>query len=196
MVRQKAKSGVKTGLKLSSRATFHHEGVVIRLSDYNGEFCFELGEESYSKPSLKEAKEFISRQQKEETVVRHVKLKVVGRLEQRGDRFDKSVTKIHAAVLTGINRANRKLMFEDLKLANARDYEYVMADTEDNRILLANYIRVDDERDRLLAQMAKKKLEVGGWGRVDTGEHERLLKGLERQYVVSVGFGKSKGRKK
>jgi DNA polymerase III delta prime subunit len=161
-----------------------YKGVQITV-DQNGKFRARIADLEINAASRDEAERLISAEISSKDKPK-VALKVLGFLSKAAGRHaEANPIKIASAVLIGVNRTSRDLMFEGVP--KGYEFEHVVADTPGNKKHLHEYLELrlawrrmeEDHNSRLVGA----KL---GFGRIDAVEYEKTLKNLTDSHTTSV----------
>jgi hypothetical protein len=175
-------------------SNWNHKGLTITV-DNNGRFVANLNDASFEAASLSEIRTAIDRGLVAAQVKRTVNLPVVGIIKTSRfgrNQIDKD-SKVGSAILSGFSRSDRSLQFKGLK--NGEKLVTVLADTPDNKALLTKWIAARINADRLDTLIAAREIGVTGYGRIEPGEYNKMLEGLEKLYEKSKEKGSSNAKK-
>lgn len=159
---------------------WEHKGIGISITS-SGEFRAQLdGDVTLTTKTLAEMRQTIEKELKH-VKKRKLSLKVVGIVKLR-HRVD---LKLGVATIVGVDRTRRQYMFSPV--TDFDDDLGIFPDTPMNRIMIEQII-MTKEALRVLEERANEVevKNVGGYGRLPTGEYESVLKNLEARYAKAL----------
>ena len=161
---------------------FKHRDVPIEI-DQMGNFIAKVGSVEVSTPTLKACQEAIDKEVTHTAKAKVLNLKVIGILKEPGrwDSKNKPAIRLQRAVLVGINRTTRDLMFEGV--SKGYEMESVMADTPKAEAKLKEYLEAKAAFNAIEDHIHNFQLGKLGYGRVAAEDYEKLLAQVEEQHM-------------
>lgn len=161
-----------------------HKGLPITVND-NGEFTASMNDVTFTAISLAALRSSIDDGLKHVHKKRELKLPVIGVLRKGNysHHIFREDDKLQPATLVGLSRSDRSLQLQGL--ARGETLSHVIADTPANRALMQEWLDAQINANRLDHLIHARLIEKEGYGRIDPGQYENVLRKLEAQHKAS-----------